>query len=63
MHSRSNQEDLFDVSKTNDLQYKVRELDKKIHQSLKNNDYQKAKELTDLQKEYIQELVSLSENK
>lgn len=63
MYSKSNQEDLFDVSKTSDLEYKVRELDKKIYQSLKNNNYQKAKELTELQKKYIQELVNLSDDK
>jgi len=63
MYGTSNQEDLFDVSKTNDLQHKIRELDKKIHQSMKNNDYKKAKELTELQKKYIQELVNLNDNK
>lgn len=62
MNRKSNQEDLFNVSKTHDLQYKVRELDNRIRQSLKVNDYAKAKKLTELQKKYLQELVSLSDS-
>jgi len=63
MNKKSNQEDLFEVSQTNDLQYKIKELDNKIRQSLKDNDYKRAKKLTDIQKQYIEELVNLTENK
>ncbi len=62
MNRKADQVDLFNVSKTHDLQYKIRDLDNKIRQSLKDNDYIKAKELTDLQEKYLQELVSLSDN-
>ena len=61
MNRKSNQEDLFHVSKTHDLQYKVRELDNKIRHSLKANDYAQAKKLTELQKKYLQELVNLND--
>ncbi len=62
MNRKSNQEDLFDYSQTNDLQYKVRQLDDKIRKSLKDNDYKRAKELTELQKKYIQELVNIGDD-
>ncbi len=63
MNKTFNQEDLFEVSQTNDLQYKIKELDNKIRQSLKDNNYKQAKKLTDIQKQYIEELVNLTENK
>lgn len=63
MIMKSNQENLFEVSQTNDLHYKIKELDNKIRQSLKDNDYKRAKKLTDIQKQYIEELVNLTEQK
>ena len=62
MDRKADQADLFNVSKTHDLQYKIRDLDNKIRQSIKDNNYTKAKELTELQEKYLQELVSLSDN-
>jgi len=55
------QEDLFGASKPKTLRLKVKELDHLITHAMKKKDYQKAKELTDLQSKIIQELVTLGE--
>lgn len=53
------QEDLFGISKTQNLQQQVKELTVLIDKALKTNDYIKARELTAKQETLINELVTL----
>jgi len=56
------QRELFGISKTNELQHRIKELEAEIARALKSGDYQKAKELTTSQETLINELVALGEN-
>lgn len=55
------QVNLFGVSKSEELEHRVKELDESIDLALKRNEYSRAKELTDEQKKVIQELVQMGE--
>ena len=53
------QKELFETSRAEELDRRVKELDKLISNALKRNDYEKAKEWTNEQESIIQELVEL----
>ena len=55
------QEDLFESSKSQELRQRVKELDLLISKALKQDDYDRAKEYTEQQKRFIQELVEMGE--
>lgn len=56
------QEDLFEPDGSKELKRQVRELDKLIARALKENNYEKAKELTSQQEAIIQKLVKMGES-
>lgn len=55
------QENLFESSRDQELQRRVKELDVLIARELKKNNYDRAKTLTEQQKICIQELVEMGE--
>ena len=55
------QENLFDLSRVQELRRKVQELDDEIACSMKAKDFQRAKTLTKQQEDAIQELVVLGD--
>lgn len=55
------QENLFESSRDQELQRRVKELDVLIARELKKNNYDRAKTLTEQQKRCIQELVEMGE--
>lgn len=55
------QEDLFEKSRSRELQIRVKELDYLIAQAMKRSDFNQARELTEQQKSIIQELVAMGE--
>jgi uncharacterized membrane protein (DUF106 family) len=61
LQSGLRQKELFGLSKIQELQEQIRELDESISKALKNNHYDKAKTLSDRQKSLIQELVELGD--
>jgi uncharacterized membrane protein (DUF106 family) len=61
LHSISHQKELFGSSRVQELQEQIRELDHSIAEALKSNHYDKAKMLSDKQKNMIQELVELGD--
>ena len=56
------QENLFGSSRSREMWSRVKELDTLIARALKENDYDRAKKLTDQQARLIQELVVLGES-
>ena len=60
-NSISIQKDLFDSSKSQELQMRVRELDVMIKQALKDSKYNEARALTEEQEQIIKELVATGE--
>jgi hypothetical protein len=56
------QEDLFEKSRSRELQIRVKELDYLIAQAIKRSDFNQARELTEQQKSIIQELVAMGES-
>ncbi len=56
------QEDLFESPGPKELRRRVKELDELIARALKENDYEKARELTGQQEAIIQELVKMGES-
>jgi len=57
----SSQGDLFETSKIQELQDRVKELDRLIADAMKQNRYKDAKSYTEEQKIIIQRLVQLGE--
>ena len=55
------QENLFDLSRVQELRRVVQELDDEISRSMKAKDFQRAKSLTKQQEEAIQELVAIGD--
>lgn len=58
----SHQKELFGSSRIQELQERIHELDVSIAEALKTNRYDRAKVLSDEQKDIIQELVELGES-
>jgi uncharacterized membrane protein (DUF106 family) len=56
------QENLFGHSELTGLRNRVHELDQQISIALKNQDYQKAKKLTDQQAELLQVILEKGDN-
>ena len=62
LNKKSWQKELFGLSRIQELQERIQELDISIAKALKNNHYDKAKLMSDEQKDIIQELVELGES-
>jgi hypothetical protein len=63
MRPRSVQGNLFGHSELTGLRNRVHELDQQISMALKNQDYPKAKKLTDQQAELLQVLLEKGDDK
>lgn len=61
-NSGSIQKDLFDSSKSQELQMRVRELDVMIKRALKDSKFNEARALTEEQEQIIKQLVAADES-
>ena len=59
--NRSEQENLFGLPELETLKRRIKELDLQISKALKQNDYTRAKQLTDQQAELLQAMVENGE--
>ncbi|MBN1783257.1 hypothetical protein JW948_19135 [bacterium] len=59
---QSRQESLFGTSEMEGLRHRIKDMDAQISHALKNNDYAKAKKLTDQQAELLQAMLEMGEN-
>ncbi len=64
MKSRTNKQqgDLFGLPEIETLRNEIQELDEAIAKAIKADNYNKAKELTEIQEQLIQRLVDLGED-
>ena len=58
---KKSQGNLFEESKLDILKNQVKELDMKISRALKKNDFNQAKELTDIQAELLNQLLQIGD--